>query len=523
MNDFKAVGIKFLMLIGLLIGLNYLYKFTFYEKDLQEHSEIINLVREVVDNKAEIVYVGESSNNTAGKYDLDKRKISDFLADFFPGKKVGDLTKPAAHAGIFYELLRNIPEDAPVETIVMTMNLRSFDANWIFSNLETPLQKSIVLLKNYPPLYNRFLLSFKQYDIKTDLEREAQFKEKWKQDTLVFPFPFKYVNVVDWDSSRAIQGVYNMDGTYNQQMTELACHYIKAYAFQIDTLTNPRIKDFDKIVQLAKKRNWNLLFNLLAENTQQADSLVGKELIYLIRQNEKLLVNRYSKNNVYVVDNLDSVASRDFLDKNWTTEHYAENGRKKIALNVAHYLKKFYPDQFVEAPVNYFNKVEPPVISSNEETTEADQPSDKEKLIFYTDCETDTTWGQSQTLTTEKSFSGKKSSRTGQKQNFSITFESPVANIPDWGKKVNVSFQVFQSDITPDAKLVIDVSGKKITPTWQGVPIRQLSQTTDKWTEINYSYKLPPNFHEGDLIKIYIYNPTESIIYIDDLKLEFTK
>ena len=50
----------------------------------------------------------------------------------------------------------------------------------------------------------------------------------------------------------AKKGIKNSDGTINRQLTELACHYIKTYAFQIDTQRNPRIKDFDKIVCVAK-------------------------------------------------------------------------------------------------------------------------------------------------------------------------------------------------------------------------------------------------------------------------------
>lgn len=77
----------------------------------------------------------------------------------------------------------------------------------------------------------------------------------------------------------------NEDGSKNSEATVLACHYIKTYAFQIDTIQNPRIKDFDNIVALAKKRNWNLVFNLMAENIDKAESLVGNELVSFIKQN----------------------------------------------------------------------------------------------------------------------------------------------------------------------------------------------------------------------------------------------
>jgi hypothetical protein len=482
------------------VAFNYIYKYFFYEGDLQKHSEIINTVRQVYNDKSEIVYVSESSDFTYRGEDIDKRAISDFISDYYRSKKFGFIRKEATHAGIYYELLRNIPEDAAVKTVIVTLNLRSFDANWIYSNLETPLQKSIVLIKDYPPLVNRLLLSFRGYDIKKDAEREKQIKHKWKKDILVFPFPFEYENVIAWDKALVNTGVKNPDGSKNFALTDLACHYIKTYAFQIDTLTNPRIKDFDKIVALAKERNWNLVFNLMAENMETADSLVGKELIYLIRQNRDLLVNRYRRNGVLVVDNLECVHNNEFIDQNWTTEHYTENGRKIIAKNVAECLTKFYPNDYTSVtyatskPVNFFN-----------------------------DCEGKTIWGQMQTLTTEKSFSGKKSSKTGQGQDFSVTFEYPILNLPDSMKQVSIAFQIFQSDVNQNTKLIMEISGKRIEYRQNGVLINDLSQTIQKWDQLNYTFTLPANFYKGDLIKLYIYNPTTSMINIDDFSIKFLK
>ncbi len=500
MKNMKPVIYKFALVAIILVVLNYIYKFTFFENDIQAHSNIINIVRNVVNEKAEVIYVGESSNISFRSDDIDKRPISDFIHDYYPTKKFGSITKEATHAGIYYELLRNIPENASAKTIIVTLNLRSFDANWVYSNLETPLQKSMVLLKKYPPLFNRFLLAFKGYDIKTDKEREEQFKEKWKNDTLKFPTPFKYKNVIDWDNAMAKYGVRNADGSINRPLTDVACQYIKTYAFQIDTITNPRIKDFDKIVLLAQERNWNLVFNLLGENVERADSLVGKELVYLIKQNRDLLVKRYHKNKVRVVDNLEAVGNSEYIDKNWTTEHYAEQGRKAIAKNVAECLKEIYSKDYVK--VSYNN-------------TKPDN--------FFINCDGNTPWGQTQSLTSEKSFSGEKSSKTGNKQDYSITFEYPIKGLPDSLKQVSIDMQLFQNSINTDAKLTIEISGKDIEPKWYGILVKELSTTTNKWNKANYVFTLPQNFYQANLIKVYVYNPTPSVIYIDDLNIKFKR
>jgi len=331
----------------LLVIMNFIYSYFFFEKDLQKYSPIITKIRKAVSDSLEIVYLGESSNTTYRINDTDTRPISGILQDYYPTIRIGDITKEASHSGMYYEYLRNIPENKTIKTVIVTMNLRSFNANWIYSDLETPLQKSILLLKDYPPLYSRFLLAFKSYDNKTIAEREKQFKYAWKHDKLVSTYPLQYSNVIEWDKAVFSHKFKNADGTPNDSLTVLACHYIKGYAFTIDVKNNPRIKDFDTIVKLAKSRNWNLIFVIMAENMETANTLVGKELTSLMTHNRDILVNRYSKSNVLVIDNLDKIPNKQFIDQNWTTEHYAQDGRRIIAQNIAIGLKKWYNNKYI--------------------------------------------------------------------------------------------------------------------------------------------------------------------------------
>ena len=153
---------------------------------------------------------------------------------------------------------------------------------------------------------------------------------------------------MQWDNWMANKGVLDESGSYDKSQTELACHYIKTYGFQIDTLSNPRIKDFNDIIKLAEKRGWNLVFNLLAENTEKAEYLVGKDITYLMDENSKMLKSYYQSKGIKVVNNLNSVEDEQFIDQNWTTEHYAEKGRKIISRNVAEAIKLFHPNNYVE-------------------------------------------------------------------------------------------------------------------------------------------------------------------------------
>ena len=334
------------MVLVMLLLLNWVYSQWFFEKDLRRHSDIVELSWQVTEDSCRIIYLGESSNNNSGKDEVNHRKISDFTSDYFPTVKMGDLTKAASHAQTYLYMLKHVPASSAVETVVVTMNLRSFGPNWIYSRLESALRKQLVLLEDHPPLVNRFMLAFKAYPIKTEDEWVELIYWHRKHDPLGFPYEFPYNNNYAWDSAMAWSGFRDADGHRDQAMTELACHYIKSYGFWIAE-DNPRVKDFDAIVALCHERGWKLIFNLMAENVDKADTLVGKDLMFLIQRNREYLLNRYGHlDGVTIVDNLDLVRDAEFIDQNWTTEHYYEFGRRQIAHHLAQTLRTFYPADY---------------------------------------------------------------------------------------------------------------------------------------------------------------------------------
>ncbi len=489
----KKIISRLLLLVIILVVSNVIYSKFFYEKDIQKHSEIVNLVRAVPDS-ADIIYIGESSNSTPHPNDIDKRKISEFISDYYPELNVYDITKPATHAGIFKTLLRNIPKENQVKTIVLTLNLRSFNAEWIYSGLETPLRKSMVLLKPYPALYNRFVLSFKAYDIKTEQERSKQVRRKWEKSTFQLPFPFEFKNVIEWDNWMANTGKKDENGNIDHEKTILACHYIKTYAFQIDTLSNPRIKDFDEIIELAQQRGWNLVFNLMAENTEKAQELVGDDLIYIINKNAQILEDYYTRKGVLVVNNLNAVEDNQFIDRNWTTEHYAEKGRKIVAKNVAEHLKLWWNNDFKAVD----NSV---------------------KTTFFYDCEI-TTINQNYVSSSEKVYSGNKSSKTGNGNDFSVTMVFSLKEMSqELANYFNVDFWMYQEALNHDAKLVIQADGENINY-WNGFDLTNIAVESNRWVNYHQKITVPDEIKQADIVKIYIYNPSKVNIYIDDFSMK---
>ena len=337
-NTLRKIGMKLLLLIAVLAVLDVLYYYTYYPKDLKEQCSLMNLSQKPTLEDGDIIYLGESSNHSFCEADSDQRYICMMLDDLLPDHKVCNLAKDACHAGVFYDIMWNIPQESTVKTAVITVNMRSFSSEWINSDLETALQKEQVMMKQAPALYKRLLLAFKGYTHWTEEERGNKVRKDLKKQRFNIP-NFPYHNASEWDRAIGQSGML-YDGSYPSLDTiALACHYIKDFAYQLDE-KNPRIKDFDRIVKLCQKRGWKLVFNILADNMDQIEALVGPELPWLMKQNNQYIINRYQSQGVTVVDNYNAIRDEEFFERDFPTEHYTQTGRLTTARNIAGAISK---------------------------------------------------------------------------------------------------------------------------------------------------------------------------------------
>jgi hypothetical protein len=341
----KKIIIRCLVLLGIIAVLNIIYSYTMHSRDIAENSA---QAIEVKDKQPEtdIYYFAESSNFSTAANDSITNSISSITNLFFPSLRITAINQAGTHAGIYKQWLSQVDvSQKKPKAVIVTLNLRSFNTAWINSSLEPALQSSVMLLKPYPAIVNRFLLSLNAFDNKTVQQRDRAIRSDLQKKKLKFPFSFRYKTAWDWDKEMAQR--ITCSGPDSSKII-LACHYIKTYAFNL-TEENPRIKDFDDISEWCAKNNIKLYYNLLAENVEYADSLVGKELVFLMRQNCDFLVKRYNKNNCVVIDNLELVKGIDYADQDWTTEHYNYRGRMTIAKTLAHQLKAEFNNYYKSA------------------------------------------------------------------------------------------------------------------------------------------------------------------------------
>lgn len=333
------LGKKFLLLAAILVVLDILYRVTLYPRDRERYCTLTQYAQIPVKDSTDIIYLGESSNHSFSPADKDQRAISDMIEDMMPGHKVARLSKDACHAGIYYDILRNIPRKNPVKTVIVTVNMRSFSSEWIYAELEKPLQKEQIFMRKAPALYKRMLLAFKAYAHWSESERTKLVREGFKKQTLDLPYYFPYKNAKDWDHAIGSQSYLYNGKKVSQDTIALTCHYIKDFAYQLDE-KNPRIQDLDKIVRLCHRRGWNLMLNILADNMDQIKTLAGPDLVFLMKQNAQYIIHRYEPQGVKVVNNQYMVRDRDFFEREFPTEHYNQRGRHMVAEHIVERLRE---------------------------------------------------------------------------------------------------------------------------------------------------------------------------------------
>lgn len=322
---------------------NLLYTRFIWRKDLEENATLLVDLQDC-QYSSDALYFAESSNSNIASTDSLELRISDFIDRNLPEIRVGSVDHAGYHAGHFLPVIKRIDPSGPVRMLIVTMNLRTFGSDVIYSPNSASMFKSSRLSEPAPPLMNRLLTSLNYYDNRSGHELDILKWEDWVYDTLKSTEPgitFPYNTTKAW-----CEVVKFPDSTGQEDMHRriLADQNIKVYAFEI-TEENEIVQVFDKIAEIARKKDLRLVYNILAENIEQTDSLVGDNLVWLMKKNRDFLMDRYSSKGVLVVDNLGAVSNEHFNEREvFPTEHYDQTGRQIIARNVADSILRRFPD-----------------------------------------------------------------------------------------------------------------------------------------------------------------------------------
>jgi hypothetical protein len=337
MTEIKKIASKVLFLTVGLIALNFIYKATLWESDLNTYGGVDKAIKTT--KNADILYLGDCSDSYFGPERDHEKGISQLLDSLLPNKTVATISETGFHAGMFSGILNSLPENTNIKTVVVTMNLRAFSANVLYAFSANSIQQRTIMLKEMPPLFNRFLLTFKPTNIYNGPGLKEQILTHQKTDKIPLA---PYNSLFDWKNAFKKGDYIHFDASWTEDKKAKALGHLRNYAYQINPATNPRIVDFDKIVATAQKKNIQLIFHLLPENIKQTKQLLGSNLTDLINYNRNLLLQRYNTVNITIVDNMELLDDIDFIEE-LPNSHFYYNGRKKMAIEIANSVNNITP------------------------------------------------------------------------------------------------------------------------------------------------------------------------------------
>jgi len=327
MDILKNIVIRLGLVALLFCGANFIYNQFFFIDFLQDHGTLLYYQQNALD--ADYLYYSASSDFSYDpKNDTNTDRISTIIDDNTT-IKLKHVTEAGHHAGIFAPAIERLDENE-VKGIVIVLNYRSFSPEWLESYNENSLLQSRVLYEDRPNLANRVLMSLNAYDQVPDKEREEHFLAMFRDWKLPLEAP---KNTIDsWCQVEKY-------GDWRNPKRQLADHLIKNYAFDLHE-NSPRMSDFDQIAKSASEKNLNLIFVIIPENVELADSLLGEDIISIMNKNRAFLKKRYHKpnENQHVLDIMDILKDENFTDRDYPTEHYNFEGRNKVAMEVANLL-----------------------------------------------------------------------------------------------------------------------------------------------------------------------------------------
>jgi len=322
----KQILLKGSLLMLLIIALNFIYKATLWQNDVIEYSNVEKAIKTA--KNAEILYLGDCSDSYFGSDNTNEKGISQILDSLLPNTNVATISETGFHAGMYASILDQLPENTNIKTVIVTMNLRSFSSFVFYAYEANSIDQRMVMLKNRPPLLNRFLLAFKAKKVYKGAAIKKQLNKQQQNDKIPLT---PHNSTHDWKTI-----IENENCSDNKK--DLAIGHLNNYGVQLTENTNPRIKDFDEIVAITKIKNIKLIFHLLPENTHLTSQLIGKDLTSLIAHNRDFLHQRYNTNNITIIDNMNLLPASDFIEE-LPNSHFYYSGRKKMAKEIAKFIE----------------------------------------------------------------------------------------------------------------------------------------------------------------------------------------
>ena len=145
--------------------------------------------------------------------------------------------------------------------------------------------------------------------------------------------------------------------------------------------------------------------------------------------------------------------------------------------------------------------------------------------VYFQDFDNVRFWARDEwNITNEKAHSGDFSARTDSVAEYSQTFQMEYSYAKSKGyKAIQVTAWLFVTDMNAKAGLVASVESSGGSAAYESADIKNFITAPNQWEKISVFLKLPENAPDGSNIKVYLWSPNRTKIFMDDVTVKLAK
>ena len=145
--------------------------------------------------------------------------------------------------------------------------------------------------------------------------------------------------------------------------------------------------------------------------------------------------------------------------------------------------------------------------------------------VYFQDFDNLRCWARDQwNITGEMAHSGDFSARTDSSTEFSQTFQMEFSYAKAKGyKSVEVTGWIYLYNMNAKASLVCSVENASGNLAYESADVKNFITAPNQWEKISVLLKLPENAPHGSDLKVYLWSPNKSKIFLDDVTIKFSR
>ena len=284
------------------------------ERDLPELNEFARLARE----KKDVLFFGDSTAQTIGKKDDDRRYTVDMLSADIAPLSIQGITHPGYQAEVYLEFIKRLNGFAtPPKIIIVTVNMRSFSPSWDMN-----------------PHW--------QFDELKILLRATGWKFYFYRWLKVLQFDFSTVSSQQMESSGVFDGAVRMGAFRDFMMREGRKKQVKKINTRNTLLTaymgyiradQRQLVALKSIARLLPRSGITPIFYITPVDYQIGESFFPKRFRERLERNSAVIRGELAAQGATVLDLTTALGTRAFAWRQvlYPNEHLNQEGRSFVA------------------------------------------------------------------------------------------------------------------------------------------------------------------------------------------------